>query len=942
LRAPRIILTLIVAILGIAHAQTNTITVDIGSSRSIGGPNDPVAAAVRARATKIAALTVPAKRRLLKKHPNTIISFPTRVLLTRNGVPVATRSTRGPGQITITFNHTAGATFDIYPTYEQDLTNVFNATESEMTRLFGAPFQAGTILVSNYDATIGYQDAVAGGIYLPNNGSDQQEIRFPYYFISGQIDVDAMAIDFIHTLLLAYQGTSPYAYDAFEEGLARAVTATIAREPEIQTTLGLNASTLEGAEAVLASTYDVYGSYDWDNQRGLGAPRFIAANLIGPTDSPAGTNGGIYNLRYRMAGSAWLKVLTEYPTFIASLNTIVAANPSLTSNVPGLIAAAQTVLNADNPTNPTVENMPFAQWFAMQYILQTNNSAGTKVIAEVVPEPPDPTQTAVPDFGLFDVETNYFATDSSGNETYPNPNGGVAYPLYLDNAYNRFSPAAQDDVMPFELGYGSVTPNFLSSYTGGLMYRVAIDIPVNDQVTRIFVPAGGVSTSSNPTTNEFYGTVSGDDPPAGGSEDVKVLVGTDLVTDAPVVDGAFGVNILSQFDLEYSIARKIEAQVWVTDSLGNSTMVLDRFVDKPKTGSATSLDGTQVGLGLDLRVGSLSGYPLTISAGLNAIGFPIDPFSSDAPTVLNVDPSQLLVSRYDGITGQYLLNPSVEPFKIGHGYFIEVPSSSSVTVTGRSSATTPVSVALEPGWNLVGCALPATTQGTQVLVYDANDLSTPLDFTDTSSAGTLLGNTFFQFTPGGPDPAAGYPTTGSFTAATQFVPGQAYFVFCAASTGVVLEFVPSSLSSSVKKRAPVAPAVPVSWQVHVGVAGSAGDVADCIIGVAPGATSGFDRALDSGMPPSVGGLQLVSQTSQALYRDFRGPSSSVSYTLVASNLKVGKSYNMSFIAQVGAALRMTIRNQAGITVNVQRNGHFYFVPTASTQTFTVTAVGVAG
>ena len=137
--------------------------------------------------------------------------------------------------------------------------------------------------------------------------------------------------------------------------------------------------------------------------------------------------------------------------------------------------------------------------------------------------------------------------------------------------------------------------------------------------------------------------------------------------------------------------------------------------------------------------------------------------------MLSVSSAGLLIAGYDGITGQYQLNPSVEPFKVGHGYLRRVADRRTPNVSGRSSAETPISVALEPGWNLIGCPLPAATPGTQITVYHANDLSTPLDFNDTlRPLGTLLGNTFFSFVPGANDPAAGYPTTGSFTAAATF------------------------------------------------------------------------------------------------------------------------------------------------------------------------------
>lgn len=922
-----------------AHAQTNTISVEIGTARTAG---NAVNTAVTARAAKIAKLTDAAKERLLAKHPSIRISFPTRVFVTRNGARVSNRSPRQPGPITLQFNTAAGTTFPAG--YQQFLQNVFNTTQSEMTRLFGQPFQTGTILVSNYDATIDDRDAVAGGIYLPNNGNNQQEIRFPEYGTgngtSGFVmDPDSTAVNFVHCLLLAYQGTSGYTYDAFEEGLVRAVTSVIVREPTIQTALGLDAP---GVEANLTATYDVQGSYDWDNQRALGGPLFIAPNLITSSPTiPVGTEGGAYLLRYRMSGSVWSKVLSEYPLFVAQLNSVVEANPGLASNVPGLISAAQTILNSDNPAKPTVEGIDFADWYAQQFILQTNITAGRKILVEVIPLTPDASQTVIPDFGLFDVETTYFATDAAGNETFPDPNGDIAYPVFLDNGYNRFSPDVQDNDMPFYLGYGAVTPNFLSSYNGGQIYRVDIDVPINDQIQRVIVPAGGVSTSLNTTTNDVYGTVTGDDPQGQGTEDVKIYVGSDLVTDAPVVNGAFGVMVESQYEAEYSIARQIEAQVWFTPTVGSPTMILDRFVDKPATGLLP--DGSDVGMALDLRVAGTGTYGMILSPGINAIGLPIDPFSSDAGTVFGVPDSDLLIARYDGITGQYLLNPSVEPFKIGQGYFVQVPAQVNANLAGRSAATTPIGVALEPGWNLIGCPLPASTAGTSVLVYHADDLSTPSDFTDALSAGVLLGNTLFSFVPGANDPVAGYPTTGSFTAANSFVPGQAYFVQCLAPEGLVLEFIPNSLAPSIRRSAaPRAAAAPPMWQVHVKLAGAAGDSADCFLGIQQGATNGFDPALDCDIPPSMGGLQIASQSVGALYKDYRTPSNSVVYQLVATNLKIGKAYDFKFPCLDGNPLRTTMRGPQGVTVNVPRNGSFYFVATASSETFTYTVTGVRG
>ena len=82
----------------------------------------------------------------------------------------------------------------------------------------------------------------------------------------------------------------------------------------------------------------------------------------------------------------------------------------------------------------------------------------------------------MPDFGLFDIETSYFATDPNGNETFPTPNGGVAYPIYFWTTPSTGSrPRPRTTSMAFFLSYASVTPNFLSSYSG------RADVPGRDR-----------------------------------------------------------------------------------------------------------------------------------------------------------------------------------------------------------------------------------------------------------------------------------------------------------------------------------------------------------------------------------------------------------------------------------------------------------------------------
>ena len=132
------------------------------------------------------------------------------------------------------------------------------------------PAVGGNVHVANFDASIGDRDAVAGGYYLPDNGSGVPEIRFPVYNAN-----ETVAVNFIHCLLLAYLGPDGYAWDGFEEGLVRAVTMQVAR-----TSSALPAGLDPGViETVLENSYDMEGAYDWDNQRPLSGPVFIAPNL---------------------------------------------------------------------------------------------------------------------------------------------------------------------------------------------------------------------------------------------------------------------------------------------------------------------------------------------------------------------------------------------------------------------------------------------------------------------------------------------------------------------------------------------------------------------------------------------------------------------------------------------------------------------------------------
>src|ERR1019366_5867658 len=340
---------------------------------------------------------------------------------------------------------------EVFPTaYQQLLQNVFNSAKSTLDIIFGMPAIGGNVHVANFDASIDDRNAVAGGYFLPDNGAGVPEIRFPVYNAN-----ETAAVNFIHCLLLAYLGPDGYAWDGFEEGLVRAVTMKVARTSAALPG-GLDPTVIE---TVLQNSYDVEGGYDWSNQRPLSGPLFIAPNLRA-LPLPVSGGSGAYLMRYMMSGSAWSKVLVEYPTFASSLNAQVYATPALGSNLAGLTTASQTILTNQRPANATVEGMSFAAWLQHQYVLDPTATQGSKVLVDITPLT---TGLTTGDFGVFIVEATYFSTDAAGNET---PLSGTSYPIFWDASFNRIVTSAQDEQIDITASQGSVVPNLPDLFSG--------------------------------------------------------------------------------------------------------------------------------------------------------------------------------------------------------------------------------------------------------------------------------------------------------------------------------------------------------------------------------------------------------------------------------------------------------------------------------------------
>lgn len=874
---------------GSAHA--GAIWVDVTPLAKSRGDYSLIDKAVKnynSRIAKLSEKVLDRRKKAGNYDPRIPLSIPAVARLKVNGSPVAPVK-RGPGDITLKFETSGSRAFPAE--YRALLESVFNSAKSTMNVVFGMPASGGEVLVSNYDADIQDRYAVAGGYFLPNNGAGQPEIRFPVY-----VSPEAAAVNFIHTLLLAYLGPNGYEYDAFQEGLVRAATMRIVR------TAGALPNTLDPGllELTLDNTYDVGTYYDWYNQRALGASQFIANNLLNLPLPGGGSLGGIYLLRYQMAGSAWQKVIAEYPAFISSYNQALYSNPSLANNVPALVNLGQTVLNSLGGANAKIEGLSFADWFRRQYILETQNTLGEKLLIQPIPITGGLGGT---DFGVFDVSATYFESQAGNNEVLLS---GTSFPIFWDQSFNRIFPGTQVDSMDIAGAYGSVTPN-LPDINGGKIYRATADVPVGDRIARAYLPVGAIATPSNPTPNNFYGTVIGLTLASGQTGRVRVSVGNTVLAQPNIINGAFGGLINNA---NYNGYAKLKVEV-IRRQGTTDTVVYTRNVNK---GPGP--------LALDLRVNGDTTVNHAIAKGIQALGTVVDPWASQIGELFGLTESQVLAAKYNPTTSGYDLYPNGGGFVLGAGLFHRAPAAKTVSIAGRTHPGTPVAVSLKPGWNLVTNPLNEDTGFERVQVVKSS--FSPVPWND--AVGTDIGAQIFQFVPGPNDPASGAPETGSYVSVTNFQKGKATFVRVLAPEGVTLLFTPSTMAAK-----PGRTQIYTGWRV-MGTLANGATKSAAVFGQTTTATNNFDNREDSPLPPLyVNGLRAtVVASSMYLYRDVRPLGSAQTYRVRFDGLKTGQTYTVTFTKDFGTPPSFVLKDTVSLKTQQMSVGQSYSFVARST------------
>lgn len=785
------------------------------------------------------------------------LTLPTTVRFIKNSKPIPPPSHRGRGDdLVLVFDTSGPRAFP--PDYLTLLQSIFARAKPVMDAIFGSPSVGGEVLVRNYDADIGDRDAVSGGYYVVNNGINMPEIRFPVYEDLGGFKVEVTAINFIHCLLLAYLGPNQYFADAFNEGLVRAATMRIARTPGA---LPVVADPI-AVEQALESTYDVGAFYDWWNADALATRLFVAPNLRNQPLPAGGSTGGVYLLRYQMSGSAWLKVLVEHPGFLREFNSRYYSNPGNYTDSPQLTALAQQTLSAVSG-NANVEGQPFAKWFEKQHVLRVANVVGKKLMLQSFPIEGG---LAGDDYGVFGIQAHWFETKLNGDESLLQ---GTSYPIYWAPRFSRISATAQDDVINIALGYGSVVPNFTNSFENA-PYRVTVDAPVSDRIARNFLPAGAIATATTPEPRNLYGCIIGGQD--GAAYSLSVTWNGGSAGPIAVTNSAFGILI--------SNATFYNAQSVTFNLKQGAATVLSRKVNK------------SVGpIAVNLYIDPAESTSLNVPKGVSLQGVPIAPYRQDLMQVFGTD----LCARYDSAKSKYDIYPDCGALMQGGGYFVRPDIAQNVVLSGINYRNTPIGVALKPGWNIVSNPFASTVSLANLLVVRTTE--TPFAYAD--AIGTLIGPDLFGFSRGANDPVSGVPEGGSFSALTTLTGGQAFLIRVLEPNGATLVFSPGGSSSP--GREPRAPAD--SWQIRIEVDGQ-NEFSDVYIGQSHSATSGYDRAEDSLLPPSIGGMQA--RLGANLYRDIRRQREAANYSMRIDNLKPGKKYRIRIAKAHGQMPSVTL------------------------------------
>lgn len=767
------------------------------------------------------------KAKLIRNDANAAI-YPT-ILIRSNRTTRAASRAESVGGGSITFDYQGWEDAD-----KSLLQQFASLAYPVVQQIYGDPSKTMTVKVINDTGQID-KDVLLGGLYVTGEGV-QPEIRL--YRYGSNISLER---SFLHMMVRAFHDTNSFDYDAWEEGFTRAATVVagesidrliIQQHPAGLETMDFTGKTLGGGDAF----YYSMTNYELLNQPPLSNNTFYTS-WADTLQGGSGLGGGMVIPRLGMVSTCWLKVYTErartdgqsfFKLFNERYYTELSGGNDVTGNIPALKDIASSI-------TANVEGQRFEDWYVKQFILDTSTSIGRKLYPYSLP-PSVPSNADSEGYSL-PVILLYYNTSANGDET---PLSGTVNPVYWDYSYTKdlyLSP--QYESVQIENGEGDLSPVFFVETFGGNQ-RVAIDFTVGAETARVYLPAG--MTGSYGAENNFMGCIIGAE-----SGSVSAKVDSEVIgTSTQVVRGAFGAGLASMLDF---------SRVTLTYT--------------PPTGGDPVSRVVNVGPGSYIALLSTSSVPTamfhTFEAGTRMISIPVTPYAQNQADALK-DPfgnpvlgdDKLLLARWNpDLAGDYKyeMYPKTPPFAPGRAYWARFDNNLNVTVTGI--APDPASdwrVGLAQGWNQIGGPFESGVPIANIYVEKGTD--DPVAFSEAWAAG-WVGKVVWKYVPG----------TG-YVEATSLDPWEGYWIKCNLPEGVVL-LVPGPQSSGRSRSVPASSGGSSkakvdskdSWALRISACGSNGD-ANCVtLGVAPGATDGYDSGFDAELPPSYGKAASIAATA---------------------------------------------------------------------------------
>ena len=460
---------------------------------------------------------------------------------------------------------------------------------------------------------------------------------------------------------------------------------------------------------------------------------------------------------------------------------------------------------------------------------------------------------------------------------------------------NLSLPGGQYTVVVSAPGYETSNPRAAT---------VTSQVTSNLEVQLDTVPAGGISgvvasaTTGSPVGGILIRVMSG-------GIVIASTVTSDTLTDPG--DGSPSYNYI--FDPEDPTSSGVPA--------GEVTVipVVSGYTPSPTQRTETVQSG-QMTTGVSFVLESLHVFPV----GYQLMSLPWDFSSMDPAALLGVTAGSLRMATWETGAARYRAYPNApaDRFRLGRGYWLNLAGAADLAQEG-TPATSPYSMRLEQGWNLVGDPFTVGIDFYAVTVRDRNGVDRTMA---EALASNIIGSRLFAYMLGG------------YRTVSAFVPYVGYWLLVNdSSCTLIMDRNTDALAVSENAEATTAMADVDGWQLQLNaeVAGLA-DTATCIA-TSTAASDGFDAGLDQGKPPVPGMGPYVYATLQGsdggnLAVDVRGANAAESrWNLVVDTNLAGQQVELSWPAMHALPANvqpMLIDAAAGKRVYMRTNRSYCF------------------